>query len=57
MPRKIHAYLMLDTRVLSFCIFTNQNGVDIIVWCLEALDGHAWSDVREQVEGPPQSQV
>ena len=48
---------MLDTRILSFRVFTNQNGVDIIVRCLVPGDGNTWPNVGEKVESPPKGQV
>jgi hypothetical protein len=48
---------VLDTRVLSFRVFTNENGVDIVVWCFVAGDGNAWPNVGEKVKGPSEGQV
>lgn len=44
--------LVFNTRVLSFCVFTDENGVDIIVWRLVSGNGDTWPDVGEKVEGP-----
>jgi hypothetical protein len=49
--------LVLDARVLSLCVFTDQHCVHVVVWGLEALDRHAWPDVREQIERAAQRQV
>ena len=49
--------LVLDTRVLSFCVFTDENGVNIIIWCLISGNGDAWPDVGEKVESPSECQV
>lgn len=48
---------MLNAGVLSFSVLTNENRVHVIVWSFEALDGHTWTDVREEVECPAQGQV
>ena len=48
---------MLDTRILSLRVFTNQNSVDIIVWRLVPRDGNAWPNVGEKVESSPKGQV
>lgn len=49
--------LVLDTGVLSLGVLTDENGVDIVVWSLEAGDGTARTDVGEEVEGAAESQV
>lgn len=49
--------LVLNTRVLSLGVFTDQNGVDIVVGSLVTLDGDTWTDVGEKGEGSSQSQV
>ena len=49
--------LVLDTRVLSLCVLTDENGVDIIIWCLVSGDGDTWPDVGEQVESPSEGQI
>jgi hypothetical protein len=43
MAASIH--LVLDTGVFTLGIFTNDNGVNVIVWCLETINGNTWSDV------------
>lgn len=48
---------MLDTRIFSLSVLTDEHGVDVVVGSLEALDGYARSDVGEQVEGTAESQV
>lgn len=50
-------YLVLDTRILSLSVLTNEHSVDIVIGSLETLDGDARSDVGEQVEGSAKSQV
>ena len=50
-------YFVLNTRVLTLSVLTNENRVHVIVRSLVALDGHTWTDVREEVECPAQSQV
>jgi hypothetical protein len=48
---------VLDTRVFSLGVLTDQDGVDVVVGCLVASDGSAWSDVGEEVEGSTEGQV
>lgn len=48
---------VFDTRVLTFCVFSDKHGVDVFVWGLVADDGLTWSDVGEQAEGSSQGQV
>lgn len=48
---------MLNTRVLSLGVFTNEDCVDIVVGSLIALDGDARADVREQLESSAKGQV
>ena len=48
---------MFNTRVFTLGILTDQNGVDVVVGGLEALDGDTRPDVGKEVEGPTESQV
>ena len=48
---------VLDTRVFTLGVLTDQNSVDAIVGGLVAGNGAAGTDVGEQVEGTAQSQV
>ena len=48
---------VLNARVLSLSVLTDEDGVDTFVWGLEASDGAARSEVGEQVEGTTKSQV
>jgi hypothetical protein len=48
---------MLNARVLSLGVLTDQHSVDIVVGCLVAGNGFAWSDVGEEVEGSAERQV
>lgn len=48
---------MFYSGVLPLSVFTDKDGVDIVVWRLVALDGYARPNVCEKVEGPPQSEV
>ncbi len=52
-----YAYLMLNTRVFSLSVFTDENRVDIVVGCLETLDGDAGPHVGEQVECPTEGKI
>ena len=49
--------LVLDTGVLSFRVFTNEHGVDIIIWRLVTGDRNTWPNVGEKVESPSEGQV
>ena len=53
----IYAHLVLNARVFTLGILTDQNGVDVVVGCLEALDGDTRPDVGEEVECPSESKV
>jgi hypothetical protein len=46
---------MLDTRILSLGVFANEDGVDVVIRSLEALNGDARPDIGEKIEGPPKS--
>lgn len=48
---------MLDTRVLSLSVFSDQNSVDIVVSSLVALDGDTWSNIGEEGECSTEGQV
>jgi len=48
---------MFNTRVLSLRVFTNKDGVDVIIRRLETLDRDARTDVGEEVESSSESQV
>jgi hypothetical protein len=43
-------HLVLDTRVFSFCVLTDQDSVDVVVCGLVALDGDTWTNVGEEGE-------
>ena len=46
------ANLVFNTRVFTLGVLPDEDGVDIFVRSLEALDGNTGTNVREQVEGP-----
>ncbi len=48
---------VLDTGVLSLGVLTDQDGVDVVVGGLEALNAPAGTDVGEEVEGTAECQV
>jgi hypothetical protein len=48
---------VLDARVFSLGVLTDENGVDTVVGGLVALDGLARTDVGEEVEGTTEGQV
>lgn len=50
-------YLVLNTRVLSLSVFTNKDGIDVVVGSLEALDGETRTNVGKEVEGSTKSKV
>lgn len=49
--------VVLDTRVFSLGILSDQNGVDAVVGGLVANDGFARTDVGEEVEGTTEGEV
>jgi hypothetical protein len=51
------AHLVLDTRVLSLGVLTDEDGVDVVIRRLETLDGHARADVGEEGEGSSEGEV
>jgi len=48
---------VLNTRVLSLSVFTDEDGVDVIVSSLVSLDGNTRSDVGEKGECSSECQV
>lgn len=48
---------MLDTRVLSLGVLTDENGVDVVVSSLVTVDGNTWANVCEKGKGTTKSQV
>jgi hypothetical protein len=48
---------MFDTRVFSFSVLSDQDGIDVIVWGLIASDRAARSDVGEEVECSSEGEV
>lgn len=48
---------VLDAGVLALGVLADQDGVDVVVGGLEALDGPAGTDVGEEVEGTAERQV
>ena len=48
---------VLDTRVLSLGVLTDEDSVDVVVWGLESLDGDTWTNVGKEVEGSAERQV
>ena len=48
---------MLDTGVLALGVLADENGVDVVVGGLEALDGDTRPDVGKEVECPSESKV
>lgn len=50
-------YNVLDTRVFSLGVLTDQDSVDVVVGGLVAGDGSAGADVGEEVEGTAESEV
>jgi hypothetical protein len=48
---------VLDTRVFTLSVLTNQDSVNVIVWGLVAGNGAARTKVSEEVEGSAKSKV
>ena len=48
---------MFDTRVFTLRVFTDQNSVDVVVWCLETLDRDTRTNVGKKIERPTECQV
>lgn len=48
---------MFNPGVLSFCVFTNEDGIDIIIRSLESFYRDTWANVRKQIEGSSESEV
>jgi hypothetical protein len=38
---------VLNTRILSLGVLTDENGVDVVVGGLVSLDGNTWSNIGE----------
>lgn len=55
--RLSEAHLVLDTRVLSLGVLSDQDRVDIVVGRLVSLDRDTGSDVGEEGEGSTEGQV
>ncbi len=48
---------VLDPGVFAFCVLSDEDGVDIVVWRLVARDGSAGPHVGEEVEGSAQGEI
>lgn len=48
---------VLNARVFSLSVLSDQHGVDVVVGRLVAGDGSAWAHVGEEVEGSAECQV
>lgn len=48
---------VLNARVFTLSVLTNQNSVDIVIWRLEAGNRAARAQVGEEVEGTTESKV
>ena len=48
---------MLDTRILSFSVLSDQNGINVVIWGLVSSDRSARSDVGEEIECSAEGQV
>lgn len=48
---------VLNTRILSLGVLTDQDGVDVVVWSLVTGNRAAWADVGKEVEGTAKSKV
>lgn len=54
---KMVSHLVLDTRVLSLCVLTNEHSVDVVVGSLKSLDRGTRAHIRKEVECSAESQV
>lgn len=54
---KLTAYLVLNTRVFTFSVFTNEDGINVLIRGLVALDRATRTDIGIQVEGTTEGQV
>jgi len=50
-------YLMFNPGVLSLCVFTNEDGVDIFVRGFKPFYRGAWTNIREQIEGSSKGEI
>lgn len=48
---------VLDARVLSLCVFTDESSVNIVIRSLVASNGPTGTDVGEQVESSSQREI
>lgn len=48
---------MLNSRVFTLSVLTDQDGVDVVVWCLVTSDRPARADVGEEVECATEGKV
>jgi hypothetical protein len=48
---------MLDSTVLSLSVLTNEDSVDVVIWCLVSSNALAGTNVGEEVEGSAECQV
>jgi hypothetical protein len=53
----ITTHLVLNTRVLSLGVLTDQDSVDIVVSGLVSLDGDTWADVGKERECSAEGEV
>lgn len=51
------AYLVFNARVFTLRVFTDENSVNIVVRCLEALDRDARTNVGKKIKRPAKCQV
>lgn len=48
---------VFNSRIFSFRVFANKNGIDVVIGSFEAFDGHTRADVGEEIKSTTQSQI
>jgi len=48
---------MLDARVFALGVFTNQDGVNVVIWGLVTSNGFAGSNVGKEIECTAKSEI
>jgi hypothetical protein len=48
---------MFDAGILSFCVLSDENGVNVIIRSLVTGNGDAGSDIGEKIESTSKSQI
>lgn len=48
---------VLNTGVFTLCVLADQDGINVVIWCLIASNRTAWSQVGKEVESTTQRKV